>query len=274
MEERSLTDKIFEEFTEMQKNKLKRYKIEYKLKILKLIELIVSLNQIENKLGISRKTLREWREKKSLLNDVINKSNRYRCDRKLGIKRNFTEEDEALIIIWIIECRKKYAPVSTKSLVCYAGSLNENFKAKNLKVKLRWAYRYLKRNGFSIRRISHQGQFIPREHSEIKKKFLIDIINRRKEINIDCNDNSRIINMDEIPCYLDMNYETTIDFIGRKNVETLTNGKEQYRISVILSITGDGYKLPPLIIMKSEKGKTIENSFKNLWYVYFYTLSK
>ena len=80
MEERSLIDKIFEECTEIQKNKLKRYTIEYKLKILKLIELNVSLHQIENKLGISRKTLREWREKKSLLNDVINKGNRYRCD--------------------------------------------------------------------------------------------------------------------------------------------------------------------------------------------------
>ena len=267
MEERSLIDKIFEECTEIQKNKLKRYTIEYKLKILKLIELNVSLHQIENKLGISRKTLREWREKKSLLNDVINKGNRYRCDRKLGIKRNFTEEEEYLIKNWIIDCRKKYAPVSTKSLVCYAGSLNEDFKAKNLKVKLRWAYRYLKRNGFSIRRISHQGQFIPREHSVIKKKFINDIINRRKEINIEYDDNSRIINMDETPCYLDMNYETTIDFTGKKNVETLTNGKEQYRISVILSITGDGYKLPPLIIMKGEKGKTIENSFKNLWYI-------
>ncbi len=58
-----------------------------------------------------------------------------------------------------------------------------------------------------------------------------------------------------------MNYETTIDFIDKKNVETLTSGKEQYRISVILSITGDGNKLPPLIIIKGEKGKTIENSF-------------
>ena len=42
--------------------------------------------------------------------------------------------------------------------------------------------------------------------------------------------------MDETLCYLDMNYETIIDFFGKKNVEALTNGKEQYRISVILSV--------------------------------------
>lgn len=46
-----------------------------------------------------------------------------------------------------------------------------------------------------------------------------------KEINIDYDDNSRIINMDETSCYLDMNYETTIDFIGKKNVETSMMGK-------------------------------------------------
>lgn len=50
-------------------------------------------------------------------------------------------------------------------------------------------------------------------------------------------------------------YADIIDFLDAKNVETLAGGKEHYRITVILSITGDGYKLAPLMIMKGEKEK-------------------
>ena len=35
---------------------------------------------------------------------------------------------------------------------------------------------------------------------------------------------------------------------------------------MILSIAGDGTKLPPLIIFKGEEGKTIEKSLRNIYY--------
>ena len=89
----------------------------------------------------------------------------------------------------------------------------------------------------------------------------------RKILNIPCDDNARIINMDETPLFLEMNYSTTIDFIGKKNVEYLTTGREHYRISIILSVTGDGYKLPPFVIIKGEEGKTIEKKLNELYYV-------
>ena len=60
-----------------------------------------------------------------------------------------------------------------------------------------------------------------------------------------------------------MNSETTIEFTGKKNVEILTSGPEKYRVSVILAVTGDGYKLSPLVIFKGEEGKSIEINFQN-----------
>ena len=72
--------------------------------------------------------------------------------------------------------------------------------------------------------------------------------------------------MDEIPCYLDMSFGNTIDFIGNKNIEIITSGRENYFISVLLSIAVDGKELPPLIIFKGEKGKTIEKSRNNIYY--------
>ncbi len=51
----------------------------------------------------------------------------------------------------------------------FTGTLNETFKVKQNKTKLRWAYRFLKPNGFSIRSISHLGQSLPRDN---KRKIL------------------------------------------------------------------------------------------------------
>ena len=73
--------------------------------------------------------------------------------------------------------------------------------------------------------------------------------------------------MDETPCFLDMYFDITIDFVGNRHVEIETMGKEKYRISVILAITGDGYKLPTFVIVKGEEGKTIEKQLQDLYYV-------
>lgn len=73
--------------------------------------------------------------------------------------------------------------------------------------------------------------------------------------------------MNEKPCYLDMNMDTMIDFQGNKNIEIINSGRNNYRISIILTISGDGHKLPLLVIIKGEQGKTIEKNLNNIYYV-------
>ena len=70
--------------------------------------------------------------------------------------------------------------------------------------------------------------------------------------------------MNETPFYLEMGIDTIIDFIRNKNIEIETAGKSHYRVTVILSIVGDGTKLPLLIILKGEPGKYIETTLKKL----------
>ena len=105
------------------------------------------------------------------MKEVNKKESRYRCVSKKGLNTTLSEE-ELNVKNWIAECRKKSAPVSTKSLVCCVGNINETLKEKSLKFKIRWAYSSQKSHGFSIRRISHRIQFIPREHTEIKTNLL------------------------------------------------------------------------------------------------------
>ena len=136
-----------------------------------------------------------------------------------------------------------------------------------MNTKLQWTYRFLKRYGFSIRRISHKGQSLTESKDFIKKKFIEDIISKRKELGILPDEDYRILNMDETPCNLEMGFDNTIDFIGKKSIEIETFGREQYRITIILTIEGDGTKLPPFVILKGKPGKIIENHVKNLEYV-------
>lgn len=64
--------------------------------------------------------------------------------------------------------------------------------------------------------------------------------------------------MEKSSCFLDIYYNLSINFIGNKNIDILSFGREKYRLSVILAITGDWYKLPIFVIFRREEGKTIK----------------
>ena len=136
-----------------------------------------------------------------------------------------------------------------------------------INTQLQWAYRFLHKYGFSIRRISHTGQALPENRETIKQIFIENLIKKRKELNILDDEDFLIINLDETPCYLSMGFETTIDFKGKSNIEIEITGKENYRITSILAVAGDGAKLPPLIILKGESGKSIETKYKKIDFV-------
>ena len=73
--------------------------------------------------------------------------------------------------------------------------------------------------------------------------------------------------MDETGLFLEMGFNTTIDFKGNKNIEIETNGREHYRITIMLSAAGDGTKLTPLVIVKGGPGKTVESKLRKIEYV-------
>ena len=124
--------------------------------------------------------------------------------------------------------------------------------------------RFIKRYGLAIRRITHLGQKLPDNKFSIINKFKYDVINNRKEMGIMDDEDYRVINMDETAIFLEMGFNTTIDFRGNKNIEIETNSKENYKISVLLTVCGDGTKLAPFIILKGEPGKTIETNMRKL----------
>jgi hypothetical protein len=57
-------------------------------------------------------------------------------------------------------------------------------------------------------------------------------------------------NMDEVPVSFDMPSTRTVNVKGVKEVRLKTTGNEKSNLTVILSVTSNGAKLPPMVIFK------------------------
>ena len=175
----------------------KKYSIDFKLKVINLVHLNIIIHSISNKLGIDRKLIRDQVNKKATLSEIPNKYSRFRINKSSGIVKIFTDLEEDMILELLSERRRNNLTVSTKSLISYASSLKDNFSNNNLAAKLKQAYRFIKRKGLSIRRFSHLGQRILEDKNIIVNKFRENVINKRRELNIEEDEDYRVINLDE-----------------------------------------------------------------------------
>ena len=129
-----------------------------------------------------------------------------------------------------------------------------------------WIYKFLKRNCFCIRKITHVGKKFSRGCTRSNKHFFNHFFNLRREFNISNNIN-QIGNMDETAIYYENLYNTTISKIGEKSVTVRNFGKEKMRISAVLCVLADGSKLPPLLIFRGKTNGPKENELKKNKYV-------
>ena len=73
--------------------------------------------------------------------------------------------------------------------------------------------------------------------------------------------------MDETPIYFEMFSKTSVAKIGERSVNVKTFGSDRNRISLILCISANGLKLPPLIIFKGQLNGRIESLLSKNNYV-------
>lgn len=139
----------------------------------------ISIHSISNKLGIDRKIIKYWIKNEINLNNIPNKDRRYCACKSSGIIKDFSDGEEEKIFIWIREKRDNKYPVSAKSILAFASSLKNSFSYKKIDAQMRWVYRFIRRYGLSIRRISHIGQMIP-ENKNLKKMNFINEVTQKK----------------------------------------------------------------------------------------------
>ena len=239
--------------------KKNKYTIKQKLDIIKESNL-TSIHAVSAKYGIDRNSVRDWIKQKDLLEKADTKEN-YRL---LGAgRKSYSFEYEPQILKWIEYHRKLGLALTMRSIIGYLLYLQPEFgETKSYDALKMWCSRFLKRNNLVFRRAGHIGQPLPKSVNTVVNGFLRDIIRARENMGIGDQDLGRIVNMDETPIFFDMPETITIEVKGTKNVKIATFGNDKNRVSVILSIAGDGTKLPPLMIFKGEPGKITEKKLK------------
>ena len=126
-----------------------------------------------------------------------------------------------------------------------------------------WCTRFLRRMGFSIRKIGHYAQKTKDNVVDFIKEFILYKNKIILEYNLENNEEC-IGNADETPILLEPVDNKTVDIIGNKDINMITFGKDKERVSVMLTVLGNGEKLPPMIIFKGvENGTRYKSLLKN-----------
>ena len=170
------------------------------------------------------------------------------------------------MIKWVAEQRRLEIGISTNEIIYKLIELDPNENKRSFHALQVWCYAFLRRYGYGIRSITHAGQKL-KENSKIEyEEFFRKLYSLRFKIG-DVQNMCNIYNMDETPIWFEMISKNTVTKLGEKTVTKRTFGSERTRISVILCISADGQKIPPLLVFKGKKGGRKEEELKKNKYV-------
>ena len=119
-----------------------------------------------------------------------------------------------------------------------------------------WCLRFLKRQNLTMRTPTHISQPLKENAYQEIKSFFKNIIDMRKGLSIYDNIEN-IGNTDETPIWFEFYAKKAIAKIGEKHINIRTFGTEKIRITVLLTILGNGIKLPPLLVFKGKPNGNI-----------------
>ena len=122
--------------------------------------------------------------------------------------------------------------------------------------KLAWAYRFLKRKRFSIRRITRNVTIDDEESARRAESFLQSLQERYSR-----NESTVFVNMDQTAVTKDVVGRTTITVRGATSVPTNSVIRQGDRVTVALTVASNGDKLPPLAVFHGTLNGTVAKSF-------------
>jgi len=265
-------DNIIDSLFKFNKENLNKnlYSIEFKIKVVEYInqykdkgkKILAEARKIISKcLGIDKTLISRWEKNYVYFKDAINIKGKRVSG---GGRKSNLEDIEKDIILWIIHNRKAGFIIKIKSIIAYIYSIDESYHDLELDIIRQRINRLLKKYNMAIKKSSHIGQPLPIEVKELINKFLHEVVNKRYYLGINDNELNRIVNIDETVIYFENPATQTIDINGKKEVIIDSNGNENKRISVLLSICGDGTKIAPFCIFDGENEKRLEKELNNL----------
>lgn len=121
-----------------------------------------------------------------------------------------------------------------------------NISLMDFKASEGWLRRFMKRQQLGIRRRTTLCQRLPREYDDKVIKFhrFVNALRAEHEYHLD-----QIGNADQTPVWFYAPQNTTVNQTGAKSVLVRTSGAERQRCTVMLSVTADGRKLAPYVVV-------------------------
>ena len=147
--------------------------------------------------------------------------------------------------------RANSIPVDITDVIIKAKEIIDEFLDRPIDSLGNLAKRYIKRMGFTYRvRTKAQTKLKPDIIDYFNKYFVI-MRNLIKEKNF-LQSKERIGKADETPVFMEMNENKTLNIVGKKDIKIKSFNKERIRISVMLTILGDGNTLPPYVVFNGK----------------------
>ena len=109
--------------------------------------------------------------------------------------------------------------------------------------------RFLMKNGLTHRVATHQAQRSP---GEVEAEALAHLEVQVPRTNDPSRHQDYVMNMDQTPVYHAMDQDLTIDFVGARTINMRSAANGSVRISVAVTITASGRKVPSMIVFRGE----------------------
>lgn len=163
---------------------------------------------------------------------------------------------EVAIKDYILGERNVKAIVNVGSMIRKLAEFCQSSTEKSYKSRQMWAYRFISRNRFSIRRVTRNVTLSDDEMQRRRFSFLREIEQRHSQ----CSD-TIFVNMDQVSVVYGDAGRFTITHRGATSVQARTGLLHTDRATVALAVASNGEKLDPLIVFKGTQNGRIAREF-------------
>ena len=221
------------------------YSVGYKLKVAQYA-VEHSLQQTANHFGVDKSMVTRWKQDQHRW-EASGSRNKKRIGESLGRKLH-NDNLEIELVAWIHERRERRLRVTYNEIRQHALQFSSQQDGETeFRASHGWLEKFLRRNGFSLRRKTTEGQKDPEQLVEKLVSFVLHVSRMRTTYNVNP---ENIFLMDECAVWFDSSGNTTVETTGRRTVGIKTTGHEKANVTVCLTVSASGQKLMPYIVFK------------------------
>ncbi|KAJ0390915.1 hypothetical protein ATCC90586_004748 [Pythium insidiosum] len=207
-----------------------------------------SIRAVAWRIGIDRKTVRQWVVKEKELAEAAPRG--YRA---VGAGRKLLSEELAFLLYsQINEERGERRRVTRNLIELWAKELAQALRIEGFTASNGWIDGFLSRHNLVMRKATNKTKL---DEAQIVQRAVDFVHHVRKLIDDHGVTEDNIFNMDETAVFLDHNRGTTVDKRGATDVVIKSYGFEKNRITAICC--ADGKKKPPTLILQSTKSEMV-----------------